>query len=556
MLLMGGANPNYKVESYNASKLTTDYRNSINISWVPINGLLAALPTTTPVGMGFENSPRRMALYSLANSTMYIASNITYCTYRGQPLLMDLYADRPLGPSDMSNGTRPIALYIFGGGFTSGNKTRFNGDMSPLILSLVGRGFVVASINYLLAPDYPYPNQTDDVLCAMRFLRYYSYSFDGDQNHIGTFGNSVGGQLSGLAAVLNGTAPWQNPPDLVMHGNLTHGEYESIPSRPYAAVDYYGSENMPSSKFILDLINKSTPDLATIFSQAFRLNTTIISWADGVDFVVRGEPPIMVVQGNNDTLTQESQSVSFYNKLKAYGNDNAELIIVYNGDHELIPNPPNSTIHPSLANITNATASFFISHLSSTSMLSAPAPQIVITPTVGTGGSPGSSENASAMAAALAYCKKAGVPESQCQDYCKSEPTHCGFTGQASNGSGSDHATTIAVNVIQQNSDQAAQYTKLYVGQSTRYNNFVIGLSAVTSINGQPAAVLNISTNFNFSRTIGQRQYSNIGAFYLAVNQINSTANPAWATVGEPVTIPNGFSNSTFNNYNPANSSA
>lgn len=481
--------PAYNPGPYNASLQTTSYQNSISLAWSKINGLKAAVPIGTPTGIGFETTNRRFALYSLANSSLYAASNITYCTYRGKPLLMDLYANRPLSSADEANGTRPIALYIFGGGYTSGNKTRFNGDMTPLILNLVGRGYVVASINYLLAPNYTYPNQTNDVLCAMRFLRYYSYSFNGNQNQIGTFGNSVGGTISALAAVLNGTTQWQNPTDLIMAGDITHAEYVGIPTRPYAAVDYYGSGRMPDSQLELSaLITLMGPGPAAMFMQAFNGNATLTSWASPTDFVVRGEPPILIVQGNNDTLTLKSETIGLYDKLKSLGND-VSFIMVYNGDHELVPNPPNSTIHPSLGNVTNTTVMFLISHLLNPTSVSTAIPKIIITP----------------------------------------------LNESTNSGSGSQGAPT------------QAHYTRLYAGQSISYNNFVIRLVNVTVTNGTRVALIHISTNHNFTKMAGDKQYVDLGAFYLLVNQTNVTASSQWATVSESLTIPNGFVNSTYN---------
>lgn len=96
-------------------------------------------------------------------------------------------------------------------------------------------------------------------------------------------------------------------------------------------------------------------------------------------------------------------------------------------------------------------------------------------------------------------------------------------------------------------------YSKLLVGQSITEKNFVVTLDEITSINSQQVAVLNVSTNYNFSRTVGQRQYSNLGAFYLAVDQINATASPPWVTVGLLAAVPSGFSNATFNGGNFSN---
>jgi acetyl esterase/lipase len=85
-----------------------------------------------------------------------VERDITYCTRDGVELKMDLY--RPEEP----NGA--AVLYIHGGGWTSGSKT--GGIGSEMWAELLGRGHLVAAIDYRLAPEYQFPAQMEDVTCA------------------------------------------------------------------------------------------------------------------------------------------------------------------------------------------------------------------------------------------------------------------------------------------------------------------------------------------------------------------------------------------------------
>src|ERR1051325_6303754 len=60
---------------------------------------------------------------------------------------------------------------------------------------MVRRGYLVASINYRLAPEHKFPAQIEDAKCSIRFLRAHAKEFHLDADRIGVFGGSAGGHL-------------------------------------------------------------------------------------------------------------------------------------------------------------------------------------------------------------------------------------------------------------------------------------------------------------------------------------------------------------------------
>src|SRR6266851_463318 len=119
---------------------------------------------------------------------------IVYGEAGGEKLTMDYYP--AAGPAP-----HPIAIIIHGGGFVGG--TSKNGSEAYCADFLAPAGYAVFSINYRLAPQFPYPAMLEDVQHAIRYIRYNAKKWNADGNRIALVGGSAGGYLSNLAGILN-----------------------------------------------------------------------------------------------------------------------------------------------------------------------------------------------------------------------------------------------------------------------------------------------------------------------------------------------------------------
>ena len=87
----------------------------------------------------------------------------------------------------------PAVLLIHGGGWREGSWKDFE-SFGP---QLSRKGFMVAAMDYRLAPEHPWPAQLEDVLGAISFLR----SQLTDPDRIALWGHSAGGHLAMMAAM-------------------------------------------------------------------------------------------------------------------------------------------------------------------------------------------------------------------------------------------------------------------------------------------------------------------------------------------------------------------
>ena len=139
---------------------------------------------------------------------------IVYASPDGVPLKLDAYL--PGSP-----GRHPGVIVIHGGAFRTGGR----GWERYLATALVDAGFAAFSVDYRLAPEFPFPAAVDDVLAAVAWVRAHAAEYGVDPREIGAIGESAGGHLAAMLAVLGrdsldtgsriaAAVSWSGPMDL------------------------------------------------------------------------------------------------------------------------------------------------------------------------------------------------------------------------------------------------------------------------------------------------------------------------------------------------------
>ncbi len=100
-------------------------------------------------------------------------------------------ADRP--------ATLPALLWIHGGGYVLGSVER--DDLLAKHLAKVGN-CVVASVEYRLAPEHPFPAPVEDCYAALKWLAAHSAELGVNKSRIAIGGASAGGGLAAGLALL------------------------------------------------------------------------------------------------------------------------------------------------------------------------------------------------------------------------------------------------------------------------------------------------------------------------------------------------------------------
>jgi acetyl esterase/lipase len=95
------------------------------------------------------------------------------------------------------NGPFPVLLYCHGGAWVAGNPASHR----KLTFRFAERGFLVVSVDYRLAPEYPFPAGFDDCCAALRWTVRNAHRFGGDPARLAIGGDSAGGNLAAAVAI-------------------------------------------------------------------------------------------------------------------------------------------------------------------------------------------------------------------------------------------------------------------------------------------------------------------------------------------------------------------
>lgn len=248
----------------------------------PAPGIVRRPLRTAPLLLGLR-SPR------LATETVIYADHGD-----GRPLRMAI--TRPLRmaitrPAAADDGPAPVVLVVHGGSWRSGDHTQLAG----LNRHLAARGYLVAAIDYRLAPAACFPAPLDDVKAAIAYIKERAVALGADAGRIVLLGRSAGGQLAVVAAysandpAIRGVISFYGPFDLAW-GWAEPGWI--LPSREILG-QYLGG----SPEAVPDAYRGASP----------------LTW------VAPGLPPTLMIQGAADCLVSPLHNVKLSALLRPAG---------------------------------------------------------------------------------------------------------------------------------------------------------------------------------------------------------------------------------------------
>ena len=120
-----------------------------------------------------------------------VLRDLEYAQVKGVSLKLDLYR-----PSAMPSAPMPLVIWVHGGGWRNGSKTNCPAAW------LATKGYAVASLDFRLLPEHPWPAQIEDPIAALRWLRQESGKYGYDASRSAAMGGSSGGHVVALWGTL------------------------------------------------------------------------------------------------------------------------------------------------------------------------------------------------------------------------------------------------------------------------------------------------------------------------------------------------------------------
>lgn len=197
---------------------------------------------------------------------------------------IDLYRPQASGPT-------PLVLVVHGGSWARGSRS----DFASLNHVLCSQGYSVASLDYRLAPQNPYPAACHDLDTAYDYLSSRSRELGLDIRRTCWLGRSAGGHLALLQAYRRrpsqAVIAYYPPTDMVW-------SYQN-PSNPRV---------LDSPQALRDFLGGTPSELPQVYAEASPLQQ-----------VTAAAPPTLILHGRKDDLVYLEQSRMLCTRLSQLG---------------------------------------------------------------------------------------------------------------------------------------------------------------------------------------------------------------------------------------------
>ena len=234
----------------------------------------------------------RLVISLLLSTTLYAAGmaagemkrDIEFARQGEVSLTLDAWIPEGKGPFS-------TVIIVHGGGWEAGNKGTY---VPPLFEPLKQGGFAWFTINYRLAPQYPFPACTDDTFKAIEWVKDHAKEYKVNPRRIALAGESAGGHI--VAYV----------------GARGRGR-----TKVAAVVDFYGVHDLLRREKQRGL-TKNLKQLLHI-EELNPESEKKLTQASPIQYVHKDMPPFLFIHGTEDKAVPYEQSPIMCDAMKAAG---------------------------------------------------------------------------------------------------------------------------------------------------------------------------------------------------------------------------------------------
>lgn len=208
----------------------------------------------------------------------------------------------------------PCIVWICGGAWAVMDRSAHLAYLSELARS----GFVVASVEYRTTNEGTFPIQLMDVKAGIRYLKAHGERYNIDVEHFGVMGESAGGYLTAMAALVDDRA-------------YDVGAFTEYSSKVQAACPWYPPTDVTSFPYPSPELAAATPE-SLLLGKNVAQNQEEAMKICPVAYVKKDAPPFMIIHGDQDHTVPFHQGELLHDKLEEAGVD-VTMLVLEGADH-------------------------------------------------------------------------------------------------------------------------------------------------------------------------------------------------------------------------------
>ena len=234
-------------------------------------------------------------------------TTVQFSTVAERDLYMDIFL-----PDAQIQGPVPVIIFIHGGGWRQGRKDAFHWHADKA----ASEGFFACSIDYRLAPEFPFPAAVIDCQTAVRYLKEHADEYRIDSSKIAAVGSSAGAHL---AAFIGATGEAQE-----------RGASAQASVQVQCAVAVHGAFDLPAMA-----THKSNAMCADFAGGRFEEAGEAWHEASVINHVTKTSSPVLLFHDPADEVFPYDQSLAYAEKLDKLSVDN-QIIPLSGTNHGFI----------------------------------------------------------------------------------------------------------------------------------------------------------------------------------------------------------------------------
>ncbi|REE08313.1 acetyl esterase/lipase [Winogradskyella pacifica] len=196
-----------------------------------------------------------------------------------------------------ANQNLPLIVWVHGGGWVSGDKQQ----SSNYYKILANRGYIVASIDYTIAPEKKYPTPVKQTMTALKYLHDNSETFNINSSSIFLAGDSAGSHIVSQVANILSEPSYAKSMDI--SPSIERSKIKGL----ILYCGAYNAKNLSNEGafgWFLNTVLWSYSGEKDFTSDPY-FNTASI-----IDYVGHNFPPSFISAGNGDPLLSHSQELA------------------------------------------------------------------------------------------------------------------------------------------------------------------------------------------------------------------------------------------------------